>query len=191
MTNRNLRRSSVPPSTLDDEYRRQLRRLLQLSALSPGEERRPIRCVFEPSFHPEWCVAVKANEDVAKVTVLDRSAWAWFNSRQPHSGVDPLKGWVEPGRWMENVRLESALAGSIRRAFPPSPEAGTSIALDGMSVGFEMPAGGGLEWRYFHSAVRSDGLALARTIAAAIRDGAGNAHVREAAAAAIGYLRTE
>lgn len=78
---------------------------------------------------------------------------------------------------------------AIRDAFPPlAPGRDPGLGIDGMNIGFAIPADGRWDWRYFWSQP-SDGARLARLIAEAVATSARTARVRDAAQEALRYLR--
>jgi len=173
-------------SEQQERYRAELRRLLGLDSTAIGTGN-GFLCVYEPSFHPEWSVRVSMASGTVRVSALDRSAWAWFNSIRDGSWSDPVKGWVEPGTWNEDVELLPTQMDAIREAFPPRAPERVPVGIDGMYVGFAIPRGGRWEWRYFWSQP-SDGARLARMIAEAVATSARTAQIREAAEAALRHL---
>lgn len=170
------------------EYRAEVARLLRLPPHSAASQGELIRCVYEPTFHPEWCASLHLGEGVARVSALDHSAWAWFNSRRDGSWADPLKGWLEPGHWDEDIALSTEQRSSVREGFPPQAQPGVPGGIDGMFIGFEVRSSHRSEWRYFHSVSRSEGTALARRIADMIHASATTERIREAASSALRYL---
>jgi hypothetical protein len=95
-----------------------------------------VRCLFQPSFHPELSVSLAQLDQGTRMTVraADRSIWGLLAVRQGSPAAHPVTDWLEPAISVEESILETVgdwrFMDDVERAAP----ARSGLGLDGMTV---------------------------------------------------------